>query len=72
METIKSSTYLKAVKVDTSGKKHKEISISKMGESRKTGFPQMERVGNDIYFAWTFVDNKVSSIKTAFIPLNKF
>lgn len=72
METINNITYLKAIKVDKFGKKHKEIFVSKMGESRKTGFPQMERVGNDIYFAWTFINNEVSSIKTAFIPLDKF
>ncbi|WP_165748960.1 hypothetical protein [Cellulophaga sp. Z1A5H] len=72
METIAKKTYLKAMKVTKDGIKSTPISISVMGDSRDTGFPQMERVGDKMYFAWTVHDAKISSIKTAYVGLDLF
>jgi hypothetical protein len=72
METIAKTTYLKAMKVTKGGVKSTPISISVLGDSRNTGFPQMERVGDKMYFAWTVHDAKISSIKTGTVALDLF
>ncbi|WP_339715202.1 hypothetical protein [uncultured Kriegella sp.] len=72
METVKESTYLKIMKVNKSGTKSASISVSEMSGSRETGFPQMERIGDELYFAWTSLENDTSTIKTAYMPLDIF
>ena len=72
METKDQKTFLKAMKVHKSGKKSKPVIISEMNDSRKTGFPQMERNGDKMYFAWTVIDENSTSIKTVFVPIKSF
>lgn len=72
MATRNEKTYLKAMKVNKSGFKFAPVVISEMNDSRKTGFPQMERLGDKIFFAWTYVDADITNIKTAFVSLNNF
>ena len=38
--------------------------VAQLNSSRKTGFPQMELVGSDLFFAWTTVDSSGTSITT--------
>ncbi|SFT07949.1 hypothetical protein SAMN04487906_2823 [Zhouia amylolytica] len=72
MESIDNLTYLKAMKVNKLGEKFEPIIISKMDMSRSSGFPQMERTGNKILFAWTKVGDGTSEIETASVELNAF
>ena len=73
METKGETSYLKALKVNMSGVKSKPIIVSQMTDSRKTGFPQMERVGDKIFFAWTIIETGENlNIKTAFISSKSF
>lgn len=72
METEEKTTYLKAMKVNRSGIKSDSVTVAEMDGSRKTGFPQMEQVGDRLYFAWTSLENDTSSIKTAYMELDLF
>ncbi|WP_276165715.1 hypothetical protein [Zobellia alginiliquefaciens] len=72
METVDQEAQIKAVKVNRSGEMSKEIVVSKLGASRKTGFPQMTLVKNKVHFAWTHVSEDTSTIKTAYIVLSDF
>ena len=72
METEDNTTYLKAMKVNTSGSKSEPINISALNDSRKTGFPQMQYSNGTMYFAWTSITNNVSTIKTVYVPVERF
>lgn len=72
METAAGTTYLKAMKINKTSTMSAPITISTLDASRKTGFPQMELVEDNLYFAWTTIENDVSGIKTAYVPLEKF
>jgi hypothetical protein len=72
MESKDSKTQLKAVKIARSGKKSESKIIAQMDGSRNSGFPQMELVGDKVYFAWTDVTKDVSKIKTAYVPVVQF
>ena len=54
---------IKAVKVYADGKKESSILIASSSESRSSGFPQMTRSGNKLFFAWR--DDKEKSIRLA-------
>ncbi len=70
MEAHDKKAQLKAVKVNRDGTLGKQHVISEMNASRKSGFPQMERVGDKIYFAWTELGKGTSQVKTAFVQSN--
>lgn len=72
MESEDKQTKLKAIKVAVSGKKFTARTITTIDASRKTGFPQMELVGNKVYFAWTDVVDELSKVKTAYVELDRF
>jgi len=72
METIEKEAQIKAVKVHRSGKVFTPVVINRLDASRKTGFPQMELVGNKVYFAWTDVTNGIETVKTAYVRLDRF
>lgn len=57
-------------KVDISGKKTSEIIISKTSPERASGFPQLEVMGANAYIAWTEVEEKIKSIKTAKVAIS--
>ncbi len=67
MEAHDKKAQLKIVKVTQDGTLGKEQVIAELDASRKTGFPQIEKVGNKIYFAWTDYSTNESQIKTAVI-----
>lgn len=58
---------IKVVKVNASGTKEPSITVASSSESRSSGFPQMEKSGSKIFFAWT--DDKEKTIKVAILPL---
>ncbi len=64
MEAKDKQAQLKALKV-RSGIKSKELLIANLDASRKTGFPQMELVGDEVYFAWTTISGSNSQIQMA-------
>lgn len=58
---------IKALKVHSTGKKESSIIIASSSEARSSGFPQMTKSGDKIFFAWT--DDKEKTIKVASISL---
>ena len=72
METIEKEAQIKAVKVHRSGKVFTPVIINRLDASRKTGFPQMELLGNKVYFAWTDVTNDSETVRTAYVTLDVF
>ncbi len=72
METLGETAEIKAVRVERNGKKSVPLTIAHLAASRKTGFPQMELVGDRVYFAWTDFANETTTIKTAYIPAERF
>ena len=60
-------TVIKAVKVTTDGTKQTSMQVASSSESRSSGFPQMTRSGNKLFFAWT--DDKEKTIKVASLAL---
>ena len=60
-------TVIKAVKVSTDGTKEPSIIIASSSDARSSGFPQMTRLGNKLFFAWT--DDKERTIKMASLIL---
>jgi len=72
METIDKEAQIKALKVHKSGKTAVPVIISRLDSSRKTGFPQMELVGDKVHFAWTDLSDDITTIKTAYVQLTRF
>lgn len=62
---------IRARRVRASGHIGKPLTISKSTAARASGFPQMVVAGRDAIFAWT-VAEKLSSIRTASIPVSEF
>jgi len=63
---------ISAVKVSRSGDLSDYLQIADLSASRGTGFPQMEIVGDRVYFAWTDVANDGSAVKTAYVLVDRF
>lgn len=60
-------TDIKAVKVHANGSKESSMTIVSSSNSRSSGFPQMTKSANKLFFAWT--DDKEKTIKLATIFL---
>lgn len=60
-------TMIKFIKVYADGTKEPSITLATSTESRSSGFPQMTKSGNQLFFAWT--DDKEKNIKVASIDL---
>lgn len=60
-------TMIKFIKVYADGTKEPSITLATSSESRSSGFPQMTKSGNQLFFAWT--DDKEKNIKVASIDL---
>lgn len=72
METLEEGTFLLAAQITSDGKMGTPVKISSIDSSRKSGFPQMEVLGDRVYFAWTEVIDENSAIKTAYFPSKGF
>lgn len=64
METSNDNTYIKAMRVHRDGKKSAAMTIAALDGSRKTGFPQMTLVEDQLVFAWTSLYEDSTIIKT--------
>ncbi len=69
MENLGEETYIQAMRVSANGTKGFPVTISKTSFERSSGFPQLEISGNRLYAAWTMVEGKQSTIKTASIAM---
>ena len=58
---------IKALKVHTDGTKEYSIMIASSSDKRSSGFPQMTKSGNKLFFAWT--DDKARTIRVAGLSL---
>lgn len=72
METNKTGTYLMAARIDSGGKMGKRWEIGVMDSGRKSGFPQLEVLGENVYFAWTEVKGEANQLRTVFLPKTAF
>lgn len=65
-------TYLYAMLVNKDGKTGPLKKVTKLSSSRKSGFPQMELVGDQVYFAWVELQNNGTILKTVSKSVNQF
>jgi hypothetical protein len=59
---------VKKVTVRSDGSKEPSVMIASSSDKRSSGFPQMTKAGDKIYFAWT--DDKAKTIRVASINLS--
>ena len=71
MEPEGEDEVIRVMKVNSEGKKGQLITVSRTSPERASGFPQMEKLGEKLMFAWTDVSGDTSSIKTAVLSLDK-
>ena len=69
MEYVGDETLIQVMRVSADGSNAFPITISKTSFERAGGFPQLEIAGDLLYAAWTHVEGKKSSIKTASISI---
>ncbi len=72
MGKTEGSARFKAVKANRWGKVNTPLVIGEIDASRKSGFPQMELIGDKVYFAWTNVLGETENIQMAYVPLDSF
>ncbi|WP_289030967.1 hypothetical protein [uncultured Algoriphagus sp.] len=72
MEMKEDATYLMVQKVNQSGNLFPAYEIAVMDPSRRSGFPQMERFGDWIYFAWTEMEGPEMKIALARVGVDTF
>ncbi len=70
VESKDKSAQLKVAKINQSGEVSNAKVITEISASRKSGFPQMELVGDKILFAWTDVLSGKSNVRTSLISIN--
>lgn len=70
MEKRGDETSIQVMRVSADGNKEFPITLSNTSFERSSGFPQLEISNNSLYAAWTMVDGKKTSIKTAKISLS--
>lgn len=63
LDTQADSTFIKYRTVNISGKMGDEMILNQTDAARGSGFPQMEKSGNDVYFGWTNLEDGQTSIK---------
>lgn len=61
-----------AVKVSVDGVRSQIISIASSSAKRSSGFPQVELLGDKLYFAWTQVSQKEQTVVTAVAHIDLF
>ena len=63
MEPDGIDTLIQVLKVSLNGEKNMPITITKTRSERSSGFPQLELVGDKLYFAWTSLEDEKPAIK---------
>lgn len=59
---------IKAARIHADGKKEPSFTIASTSETRSSGFPQMTKSGNRVFFAWT--DDKEKKVQMASMDLS--
>ncbi len=72
METKGENTFLYAAGIDQAGEMGAALQITAVDPSRKSGFPQLEVLGGQVYFAWTEIEGENKNVRTARIPQEAF
>lgn len=72
METKGENTFLYAAGIDQAGEMGAALQITALNPSRKSGFPQLEVLGGQVYFAWTEVKGENKNVQTARISNEAF
>jgi len=72
METKGEDTFLYAAGIDQAGGMGAALQITAVDPSRKSGFPQLEVLGGQVYFAWTEIEGENKNVRTARIPQEAF
>jgi hypothetical protein len=72
METNPKGTFLMAARIESGGKMGKRWEVGAMDSGRKSGFPQLEVLGDLVYFAWTEVKGETNQVRTVFLPKAAF
>lgn len=67
-----SNAQIKVVKVTAKGYMSKHLVVSNSTDARANGFPQMEILRENVYFAWTVEKNGGLQVETSFLPLKDF
>tara|TARA_B100001750_G_scaffold248548_1_gene280956 strand:- start:5486 stop:6508 length:1023 start_codon:yes stop_codon:yes gene_type:complete len=57
-------------KINMNGNMGEIVSLSNVSSSRTTGFPQLERLKNDIFLSWTDETNGIKKIRTFKLPIS--
>lgn len=70
MKTKEDKTVINFRKVNKDGSMGMVQTVAETNGSRGSGFPQMEKVGDQIYFAWTNLEEKSSTVKMKKFNLN--
>ena len=69
MEPKGDEEVIQLMKINQLGEKGTTITIAKTSSERASGFPQLERVADTLYVAWTISTKSISKIEMAAVPL---
>jgi hypothetical protein len=58
MEMIGEETLIQLIKVNSNGSRGEIVTVSKTDSSRASGFPQLEKVGDTLFLAWTMLQEE--------------
>lgn len=72
MENLKNTTFIKAMRVNRDGKKSVAMTIAALDGSRKTGFPQITLVEDQLIFAWTSLYEDSTVLRTGKVAVEVF
>lgn len=70
MESKGKRASLQLAKVSTRGTLSEKVTLVEMNGSRQSGFPQLEKVGDMLYFAWTDVTKTDMRVRMAKIAIS--
>lgn len=71
MELLEDETLIQLVKVNSNGSREEVVTVTQTDSSRASGFPQLEKVGNTLFLAWTMLSERRTSIETAKVAIEK-
>ena len=71
MEPRGENELIQVIKVTSSGTISAPVTVALTSAERASGFPQMERMGKHLYFAWTLADEAGASIQMASLSIEE-
>jgi len=72
MEPNGEEELIQLVKVSMDGTKGDPLTITKTSPECASGFPQLEKVGSDLYIAWTLVEDDTKTVKVEKVAIEEF